>query len=94
MRVFHVQGDQFTELPTLPEAAPDAGYLWVGISRAEFDAQNASVQAALQRWTGGQLVDLHVSDLLNSQLPVHRWRAACTAVFRASNSARAMPTQR
>ncbi len=69
MRVFHVQGDQFTELPTLPDAAPDAGYLWVGVARAEFEQQNALVQGALQRWTGGQLVDLHVSDLLNSQLP-------------------------
>ena len=29
------------------------------------------MQAALQRWTGGQLVDLHVSDLLNEQLPSH-----------------------
>ena len=26
---------------------------------------------ALQRWTGGQLVDLHVADLLNNQLPSH-----------------------
>ena len=69
MRVFHVQGDQFTELPALPEAAPDTGYLWVGIARAEFEAQNTAVQAALQRWTGSPLVDLHVSDLLNSQLP-------------------------
>ena len=58
MRVFHVQGDQFTELPALPEAAPDAGYVWIGIARAEFEVQNASVQAALQRWTGSQLVDL------------------------------------
>ena len=71
MRVFHVQGDQFTELPALPDAAPNAGYLWVGVARAEFEQQNALVQAALQRWTGGQLVDLHVSDLLNSQLPSH-----------------------
>jgi Mg2+ and Co2+ transporter CorA len=68
MRVFHVQGDQFTELPALPETAPSAGYLWVGIARAEFESQNAVVQAALQRWTGSQLVDLHVSDLLNNQL--------------------------
>jgi Mg2+ and Co2+ transporter CorA len=71
MRVFHVQGDQFTELSALPEAAPDAGYVWIGIARAEFDVQNATVQAALQRWTGSQLVDLHVSDLLNNQLPSH-----------------------
>jgi len=71
MRVFHVQGDQFTELPALPDAAPDAGYVWIGIARGEFEVQNAAMQAALQRWTGGQLVDLHVSDLLNNQLPSH-----------------------
>jgi Mg2+ and Co2+ transporter CorA len=71
MRVFHVQGDQFTELPTLPDAAPATGYLWVGIARGEFELTNVTVQAALQRWTGGQLVDLHVSDLLNNQLPSH-----------------------
>jgi len=69
MRIFHIQGDQFTELQTLPEAAPAAGYLWVGVVRAEFGQGVASFQAALQRWTGGQLVDLHVSDLLNPQLP-------------------------
>src|SRR2546421_12602718 len=68
MRVFHVQGDQFIELPALPGTAPTAGYLWVGIARAEFESQNPVVQAALQRWTGSQLVDLHVSDLLNNQL--------------------------
>ena len=71
MRVFHVQGDQFTELPALPEAAPDTGYLWIGIARTEFELQNTGVQAALQRWTGSPLVDLHVSDLLNEQLPSH-----------------------
>ncbi|MEP7296450.1 MAG: magnesium transporter CorA family protein [Burkholderiales bacterium] len=71
MRVFHVQGDQFTELHALPDAAPEAGYLWIGIARPAFETQNSALQAALQRWTGGQLVDLHVSDLLNSQLPSH-----------------------
>ena len=29
------------------------------------------MQAALQRWTGTSLVDLHLSDLLNAQLPSH-----------------------
>jgi Mg2+ and Co2+ transporter CorA len=71
VRIFHVQGDQFTELTSLPETAPDAGYLWVGIARPEFETQHTAIQAALQRWTGGQLVDLHVSDLLNAQLPSH-----------------------
>jgi len=71
MRIFHIQGDQFSELQSLPETAPLSGYLWVGIGRAAFEASFGTLQAALQRWTGGQLVDLHVSDLLNDQLPSH-----------------------
>ena len=71
MRIFHVQGDQFTELQTLPDAAPAGGYLWVGVVRSEFELDIGTIQAALQRWTGGQLVDLHVSDLLNDQLTSH-----------------------
>jgi magnesium transporter len=71
MRVFHVSGEQFTELDALPEALPEQGYLWVGSARREFEVQIAVLQAALQRWTGGPIVDLHVSDLLNHQLPSH-----------------------
>ena len=69
MRIFHIQGDQFTELQALPGAAPADGYLWVGVGRPDFEQNVGSLQAALQRWTGGQLVDLHVVDLLNPHLP-------------------------
>ena len=69
MRIFHIQGDQFAELEGLPEAMPPAGYLWVGAVRRELKVELETIQAALQRWTGGPLVDLHVSDLLNAQLP-------------------------
>ncbi|CAN5838711.1 magnesium transporter CorA family protein [soil metagenome] len=71
MRIFHIQGDQFTELEALPDAMPAAGYLWVGSARREFEVNVSPLQSALQRWTGGQLVDLHISDLLNNQLPSH-----------------------
>jgi magnesium transporter len=71
MRVFHVLPEQFIELDELPEALPPEGFLWVGSARREFEVRQGEVQAALQRWTGGQLVDLHVSDLLNAQLPSH-----------------------
>jgi magnesium transporter len=71
MRIFHIQGDQFSELQALPEAEPAAGYFWVGLAREEFEANAGMVQAALQRWAGGPLVDLHVADLLNPQLPSH-----------------------
>ena len=71
MRVFHITADQFTELPGLPEQLPPSGYLWLGSARREFEVNTATLQTALQRWTGAQLVDLHVSDLLNNQLPSH-----------------------
>lgn len=71
MRVFHVRADQFLELGALPEALPADGFLWIGSGRREFEIGVADVQHALQRWTGGQLVDLHVFDLLNNQLPSH-----------------------
>lgn len=71
MRVFHISGEQFTELAGLPDALPATGYLWVGTARREFEVQVAALQARLAAWTGGTLVDLHVSDLLNNQLPSH-----------------------
>ena len=69
MRIFHIQGDQFAELDALPDPMPGGGYLWIASARGEFEVNIGELQAALQRWTGGQLVDLHVSDLLNNQLP-------------------------
>ncbi len=50
---------------------PATGYLWIGSARREFEVSTPTLQAAPQRWTGGQLVDLHIADLLNSQLPSH-----------------------
>jgi magnesium transporter len=71
MRVFHVAADQFVELAELPAALPEAGFIWIGSARREFELRSAELQAALHRWAAGQLVDLHVSDLLNNQLPSH-----------------------
>jgi magnesium transporter len=71
MRIFHISGDQFFELDALPDMLPAKGYLWVGSARREFEVNTLNLQTALQRWTGGQLVDLHVADLLNHQLPSH-----------------------
>ena len=71
MRIFHIHADQFTELQTLPADSPAEGYIWVGIGREDFERHIDLLQAALQRWAGGQLVDLHISDLLNRQLPSH-----------------------
>src|SRR5436190_705409 len=69
VRSFHIVGDQFTELESLPEALPATGYLWVATTRAAFEAALPDVQARLQAWTGAQLFELHVLDLLNTQRP-------------------------
>ena len=69
MRVFHVSAEKFVELDAVPAALPPGGFLWVGSGRREFEVGVADIQDHLQTWTGGQLVDLHVRDLLSQQLP-------------------------
>ncbi|MBI5333432.1 MAG: magnesium transporter CorA family protein [Burkholderiales bacterium] len=69
MRIFHIRPDSFIELEDFPEELPPTGFLWAASGRREFEVAQAAVQAALQRLHGGQLVDLHVADLLNNQLP-------------------------
>ena len=71
MRIFHVRADHFTEIDSLPESLPEGGFLWLGYTRQEFEVQIGLVQERLQRWEGSPLVDLHVSDLINDQLPSH-----------------------
>jgi Mg2+ and Co2+ transporter CorA len=69
MRVFHVDPDHFVELDAMPAALPPTGFLWVGSGRREFEVGSGGLQNHLQAWTGSQLVDLHVRDLLSQQLP-------------------------
>lgn len=71
MRIFQLSETLYRELGALPADLPEAGFIWVGLSRRDFELQTADLQQTLQRWTGGQLLDLHISDLLNSQLPSH-----------------------
>ncbi|MCV2369703.1 magnesium transporter CorA family protein [Roseateles oligotrophus] len=71
MRFFHIRGDQFTELGQLPADLPAEGYLWLTYGRREFELHYLDAQLGLQRWGCGQLVDLHVADLINNQLPSH-----------------------
>jgi magnesium transporter len=76
MRVFSIHDGRVTEASALnpPEALaglqlPAQGYLWLSCTRAEFEQLQLPIQDALQRLCGLQLVDLHISDLLNAQLP-------------------------
>ena len=69
MRVFSVSGTQVQAGLALTEQLPEHGYLWIACSREAFLAELGVIQATLEKLTGQTLVDLHVSDLLNAQLP-------------------------
>jgi hypothetical protein len=61
--------DTFTELSEWPQTLAGPGFLWVTSGRREFEVLQGTIQTQLQRLAGGALVDLHISDLLNPQLP-------------------------
>ena len=69
MRIFHIHAGGAIELNALPSQPPGQGFFWVACTRTGFSEQLGQIQASLQATTGLQLVDLHVSDLLNAQLP-------------------------
>ena len=69
MRVFTVSGHHVQAALSLPRSLPEHGFVWVACSRTFFQTEQAQVQKALLELNGQSLLDLHVSDLLNSQLP-------------------------
>jgi magnesium transporter len=76
MRIFEINRSQVSEHPslaplTLPGACGASGYAWISLTREEFRASLPEVQQILQTLCQTQLVDLHVADLLNDQLPSH-----------------------
>jgi Mg2+ and Co2+ transporter CorA len=68
MRIFHVH-ETLVELPALPVQLPASGFVWIASGRREFEVGTAELQAALAAWGAGQLIDLHLADLLSNQLP-------------------------
>lgn len=75
MRIFAIQNDAVQESDSLlslqERGLPAQGFVWIACERGELEAQLAHLQSALQTLCGLQLLDLHVSDLLSTQLPSH-----------------------
>jgi magnesium transporter len=71
MRVFSIGPAGVSESDHPPAQLPAQGLVWMACSRPEFEAGWPQLQTTLQALCGLQLVDLHVSDLLNAQLPSH-----------------------
>ena len=71
MHVYLIQGERFEALAALPDALPANGFLWVASARRAFELGAADLQARLHGYGIAPLVDLHLADLLNNQLPSH-----------------------
>jgi magnesium transporter len=73
MRVFNLTtaSPGIAESASLPTQLPAQGFVWLACSRSEFEQLQAQIQAMLLALCGTQLVDIHVADLLNAQLPSH-----------------------
>jgi magnesium transporter len=71
MRIFCITPGSIHETDALPADLPEGGYVWIACARREFEVSQAIVQATLGALCSSQLVDLHVADLLNNQLPSH-----------------------
>jgi magnesium transporter len=75
MRLFQIQSNGVTEGSVLSEAAQqgvtDTRFLWIACTQAEFERDLVDIQQTLHALCGVQLLDFHVSDLLNAQLPSH-----------------------
>jgi magnesium transporter len=101
MRIFEISRTQVSEHVALaplsvPGACGAGGYLWISLTREEFRGVLPEVQQILQTLCLTQLVDLHVADLLNDQLPSHYDYTSLYDVLvfrRLANGQGAGPTQ-
>ncbi len=71
MHVISIEGKNISESDVMPQHVPEQGYLWLSFSRREFEVLQSEIHALLESLCKVQLFDLHVSDLLNNQLPSH-----------------------
>ena len=71
MRIITIQSSAVSENTDLPPQLPADGFLWIACGRREFEVMQTQIQNTLQALSGVQLVDLHLSDLINNQLPSH-----------------------
>ncbi len=106
MRAFTIDHNGARELGACPVSMTERGFLWLALDRSELETNTATWQLRLQDLCGAGLVDLHVSDLLNAQLPsrydytdsydllVFRRLAAVGAVNGSDTPAPAEPARR
>ena len=73
MHILSILPNGVSAVDSLAEASMPAepGFLWIICTNAEFGNRQQEIQTALHSLCGMQLVDLHISDLLNPYIPSH-----------------------
>lgn len=71
MRNLFIQGNSIIDSADLINAPSAQGFHWLSFTRREFEVQLTEIQAMLDRLYQVQVLELHVADILNNQLPSH-----------------------
>lgn len=69
MNIVEITAASLRFADALPEAAPEDGFVWIYLDRAELPALAAQVQQAAQRLGGSALLDVHLADLASELHP-------------------------
>lgn len=71
MRVVAFAGGLVRFLDQPPARAPEAGFIWITVERADLERELPLLQQAAQELGGSTLLDLHLKDLGNPAHPSH-----------------------
>jgi magnesium transporter len=71
MRNFLIAGHQISETSELISSLPSNGYHWLSFTRRESEVELVHIQQMLAEIYNFEVLELHLNDLLNNQLPSH-----------------------
>lgn len=71
MRNFLIDGHLICETSELINSLPAKGYHWLSFTRREFEVELVQIQQMLAKIYNFEVLELHLNDLLNNQLPSH-----------------------
>jgi len=71
MRNLYINNNAISENESLIQDHISQGFHWLSFSRREFEVHLADIQSMLDKLYHVQVLDLHISDILNNQSPSH-----------------------
>lgn len=71
MRNLFINNNSIFESESLITDRVSQGFHWLSFTRREFEVRVVEIQSMLEQLYGIQILDLHITDILNNQLPSH-----------------------